>query len=146
LNKELGNVIELFVSKKGESKRIYCETLTIDKKGVKGDKFYDKDSKRAILLTSIESYDLALKHQISMAYGTLGENILINYNPYKMFLGQQLKIGEVVLEIVQNCTICNHLSVVDKNLPKLLKDDRGVFVQVVQAGVIRKDDKVFLLD
>ena len=146
MNKELGNVIELFVSKKGESKRIHCETLTIDKKGVIGDKFYDKDPKRAILLTSIQSYDLALNHQISMDYGTLGENILIDYSPYNMSLGQQLKMGEVIIEIVQNCTICNHLSVIDKNLPKLLKDDRGVFVQVVQAGVIRKDDKVFLLD
>jgi MOSC domain-containing protein YiiM len=80
-----------------------------------------------------------------MTYGALGENILIDYNPYDLAIGSQIQIGEVVLEITQNCTICNHLSFIDKTLPKLLKDDRGIFVKVVKVGVIKKRDKLYLL-
>ena len=145
MNKCVGEVKELFISEQGNSKRIHKEKILLDTKGVIGDKFYDKDALRAVLLTSKDSYALANKHQISMDYGTLGENILIDYNPYLLSSGKQLKIGKVVLEMVQNCTICSHLSVVDKKLPKLLKNDRGMFVKVIKEGLIEKGDKVYLL-
>lgn len=146
MNKCVGEVIKLFISEKGNPKRIYKDKIILDRRGVINDKFYNKDALRAVLLTSTQSYDLANKHAISMNYGTLGENILIDYNPYLLMLGKQLKIGEVVIEMIQNCTICNHLSVVDKKLPKLLKDDRGIFIKVVKEGCIKKGDKVYLLE
>ena len=142
----VGEVVALFISEKGNIERIPKLDIMLDEKGVRGDKFYNKDSNRSVLLTSRESYTLAKKHQISMEYGTLGENILIDYNPYKLDMGSQLKIGTVIIEITQNCTICNHLSVVDKSLPKLLKDDRGIFVKVVNEGSIKRGDRVYLLD
>jgi MOSC domain-containing protein YiiM len=51
----------------------------------------------------------------------------------------------VVVEVTQNCTICNHLSSIDKRLHSLLKDDRGIFVKVVEEGFIEKGDKLYLL-
>ena len=146
MSKDVGEVVELFISEKGNTKRIAKVEIFLDEKGVIGDKFYDKDSNRSVLLTSSESYMLAKSHQIIMERGTLGENILINYNPYKLDMGSQLKIGTAIIEITQNCTICNHLSVVDKSLPKLLKDDRGIFVKVVNEGSIKRGDRVYLLD
>jgi MOSC domain-containing protein YiiM len=142
----VGEVLELFISEKENPNRINKVKISLNKKGVYGDKFYDKDEKRAVLLTSSESYDLASQHQISMEYGILGENILIDYNPYALIMGKRLSMGSVTLEIVQNCTICNHLSVVNKKLPKLLKDDRGIFVKVIEEGLIEKGDKVYLLN
>jgi MOSC domain-containing protein YiiM len=142
----VGEVLALFISEKENPNRINKVKISLNKKGVYGDKFYDKDEKRAVLLTSSESYDLASQHQISMEYGILGENILIDYNPYALIMGKRLSMGSVTLEIVQNCTICNHLSVVDKKLPKLLKDDRGIFVKVIEEGLIEKGDKVYLLN
>lgn len=77
-----------------------------------------------------------------MEYGSLGENILIDYNVYNLSMGTQLKIGEVIVEITQNCTICNYLSIIDKSLPKLLRNDRGIFVKVIQSGVIKEGDSL----
>ena len=145
MNKSRGRVIELFISKKDKPKRSSRTIIEVDHKGIIEDKFYAKDVERSILLTSTQSYDLALKNSIEMSYGALGENILIDYNPYSLVLGSQIQIGEVVLEVTQNCTICNHLSIIDKTLPKLLKDDRGIFVKVVEEGCIKKGDKVYLL-
>jgi MOSC domain-containing protein YiiM len=141
-----GEVVALFLSEKGNSERIPKVKIELDKKGVLGDKFYDKDANRSVLLTSSKSYELAKNHKIFMDYGTLGENILVDCTPYKLSVGSQLQLGNVIIEIAQNCTICNHLSIVDKHLPKLLKDDRGIFVKVIKEGVIKKGDKIYLLD
>ncbi|CAA6808029.1 MAG: MOSC domain-containing protein [uncultured Sulfurovum sp.] len=145
MNKSVGEVIELFISKKNEVARSNENRIELDTEGVLEDKFYAKDVERSVLLTSRESYELVAKNNIEIAYGALGENILIDYNPYELNMGAQLKIGEVVVEITQYCTICNHLSKLDTTLPILLKDDRGIFVKVVKGGFIQKGDKLYLL-
>ena len=145
-SKSIGEVLELFVSVKGDSTRIAKKIIELNEDGVVGDKFYAKDRERSVLLTTIDSYNMALAHNIEMSYGSLGENILIDYNPYLLPIGTKIQMGEVVLEVSQKCTICNHLSIIDKSLPKLLKDDRGIFVKVVEVGSIKKGDKIYLKD
>ncbi|MBU1668628.1 MOSC domain-containing protein [bacterium] len=144
LNINVGKVLDLFISEKGKSERIHKAEIYLDKEGILGDKFYAKNLQRSVLLTSIDSYSLALEHEIKMDHGMLGENILIDYNPYHLDMGVKIKIGTVILEVTQNCTICNHLSSIDKKLPKLLRDDRGIFVKVLQEGTIKYDDVVFI--
>jgi MOSC domain-containing protein YiiM len=141
-----GKILTLCISDKKSQKRIFVDTIVVDKKGIIGDKFHNKDIKRSILITSKESYLLALKEGIEMSDGALGENIMIDYNPYHLPSGTKLKIGTALLQISQNCTICGHLSCVDKRLPALLKNDRGIFAQVIQEGEIRKDDKIFIVE
>lgn len=131
-------VIKLYKSK------VETTQITVDKKGVVGDKYHDKEVNRSLLIASQDSYNLAYKHNIDINNGALGENILIDYNPYSLPIGTKLKIGEVILEITQHCTICNSLSKVDKNLPSLLKNDRGIFAKVIKSGYIKIDDKVFI--
>lgn len=138
-------IINLFVSEQNIEGRVNKERLTLDEKGIQEDKYYDKDIHRSILITSIDSYTLAKKHNIQMPHGSLGENLLVDFNPYDLPAGQQLQISEVILEISQNCTMCDHLSKIDQQLPKLLKDDRGIFARVIKGGVIKKDDTVSLI-
>ncbi len=145
MKRSVGEIIELFISKENQKSRFERTILEVNRQGIVDDKFYGKNIERSILLTSIESYRLALSKGIEMPYGALGENILIDYNPYHLPIGRHLQIGEVILEITQNCTICNHLSLIDKSLPTLLKDDRGIFVKVIESGFIEKGDKVYLL-
>jgi len=141
----IGNISALFISQKGSSTRKKQASIQLDEKGICNDKFYGKDSQRSVLITSKESYTLAKKHNIEIPYGSLGENLLIDYNPYHLPAGTQLAIGTSVLEISQNCTLCNGLSKVDPKLPKLLKNDRGIFAKVVNGGTIYKNDTVCLL-
>ncbi|MBD3790364.1 MAG: MOSC domain-containing protein [Campylobacterales bacterium] len=143
---DMGKVLQLFISQPGNSERIPQQTLSLDTKGIIGDKFYDKDIDRSILVTSEYSYAVVHNENISMEFGALGENILLDYNPYHLNSGQKLKIGEAILEVSQNCTMCNHLSKIDKKVPKLLRDDRGIFVKVIQNGDIHVGDPVQLLN
>ena len=143
--KKVGKILELFISIEGSENRVKKASFSVDKSGILGDKFYGKSIQRSILLSSEDSYRLSKEQGIELSYGLLGENILMDFNPYSLDVGTKLKIGEVTLEITQACTICNHLSKVDKKLPKLLKNDRGIFAKVIQSGSIHVNDAVFML-
>jgi len=145
MSQYVGKVISLFISLPNTKQRIEKEKISVDSKGIIEDKFYNKDVQRSILLTSLESYALTQAHQIAMPYGALGENLLMDYNPYHLTPSTKLQIGEVLLEISQYCTICNHLSSIDKRVPELLKHDRGIFAKVLQGGQIMKEDKIIVL-
>lgn len=141
----VGKVLSLYISIKESSTPIAKREIEVDTQGVIEDKHYNKDIQRSVLITSIQSYELVKKHQIDIPYGTLGENLLIDYNPYHLDIGTKLQIGDTVLEISQNCTLCNHLSKADKLLPKLLRNDRGIFGKVIQEGSVKVGDSIYLL-
>ena len=143
--KNVGKVTTLFISVQGSSKRVEKELFHLDAKGIVEDKYHNTNINRSVLLTSEASYELANRNNIQMPFGSLGENILMDYNPYHLLPGDQMRIGEVVLEISQNCTMCDHLSKIDASLPTLLKDDRGIFAKVIEGGIIKKEDKITLL-
>lgn len=140
-----GRVLELYVSVKDKDSRDIKEQIVLDEKGVIGDKFHGKNIQRSILITSKESYDLALQKGIEIPLGSLGENIMIDINPYSLTSGDKIQIGEALVEITNNCTICNGLSKVDSSLPDLLSDDRGIFAKTLNGGIIKKGDKVNIL-
>ncbi|SFV57477.1 hypothetical protein MNB_SV-9-596 [hydrothermal vent metagenome] len=142
MNNAQGKVLELFISNASKNR---LDEIVVDKDGIVGDKFYAKDVQRSILISTIESYNLARDNNIEISIGSLGENILLDYNPYFLPIGSKIKIGNSILEITQNCTLCKSLTKIDSKLPKLLKDDRGVFAKVVEAGVIKKGDKIYIL-
>lgn len=144
-NNAIGTVVSLFISDKETKDVIQKETLKLDEKGIYKDRHYDKDISRSVLITSLESYAMVSNRGIHMEHGSLGENLLIDYNPYHLSVGEKLKIGTTILEISQPCTLCNHLASIDKCIPKLLKNDRGIFAKVIQAGNIKKGDTIFLI-
>ena len=142
----VGSVLRLFIVTNEEKKPHEKPSLLLDKKGILEDKHYNTLPERTILITSIESYQLVKERlDVTMPYGYLGENILIDYNPYHLPVGTPLQIGTVTLEITQNCTLCNHLSLLDRRIPKLLKEDRGVFAKVINGGTIHRGDTITLI-
>jgi len=141
---KIGRAHSLFYSSFGT--QTITKKLLLDKKGILKDKHYDKSIERSVLISSLDSYGLLEKEGIDANYGSLGENLLIDYNPYHLALGSRLKIGSVILEISVYCTLCKSLSKVNNKIPKLLKNDRGIFAKVIQAGSIKVGDDIYLYD
>lgn len=143
----IGKVVELFITLDDKDKtRKNVSKIRLDAQGILKDKFYNKNDQRAILISSLQSYELAKKNSIEIPNGSLGENILIDINPYALSKGQKIRIASCTLQITQNCTICKGLSSVDSKLPKLLKDDRGIFARVIEGNYeISTGDKVEIL-
>lgn len=141
---ELGKVLNLFISKNDELKtREEKHELILEYDGVCGDRFKGKDLKRSVFLVSTKSYEMAKEKNIDVPLGELGENILIDFDPYSFKDGTRLQIGDVVFEISQKSTLCNTLTKINNKLPKLLKNNRGIFAKVINEGKIIKNDKVF---
>ena len=141
---KVGSVSSLYYST--VNGRVLTSELFMDEKGIVKDKYYNKNIERSVLIASLDSYELVKRHGIDAPYSALGENLLIDYNPYHLPTGSRLIIGNVALEISQHCTLCKSLTKVDSKLPKLLKDDRGIFAKVIKSGSIKADDDIYLLD
>ncbi len=140
-------VLQLFITQNDTNKtKLSPSQVTLTPQGIIGDKFFDKDLQRAILITSIHSYEMAKDKGIMLEYGALGENILIDTNPYSLLEGDTIRIGDATLEITQNCTLCKGLSTLDPHLPKLLKNDRGIFAKLIQNDecIVQVGDSVYL--
>ena len=139
----VGKVLDMFIST--SNGRLNKKKLSLDAKGVLEDKYYNKNVQRSVLLATVESYELALSHGITAPYSALGENILMDYNPYHLEEGSRLQIGELILEISQHCTLCQSFAKIDEKLPEILKNDRGVFSKVIKEGTIEQGDNIYLL-
>lgn len=141
-----GKVTKLFISTGDElMPRKECASIIIDENGIIGDKFYAKNINRSILVSSTESYQLASNNNIEIEDGVLGENILLDINLCHLLPGNKIQIGETILEVTQNCTICKGLSQINSKLPKLLKDDRGIFFRTIKGGEIKSGDSVTII-
>jgi MOSC domain-containing protein YiiM len=141
--KQVGQVLSLYIASTSQHKNVNKIQLT--PLGIINDKHYNKNNNRSILITSIESYEKVKNHNIDIENGALGENILVSFNPYQLPVGTQLKINHTILEITENCTLCNHLSKIDKQLPKLIKKDRGIFAKIIFGGEIEVNHSIYLV-
>ena len=139
---KVGKILALYYA--SDKQTLNVKALSLDEKGVLHDKHYDKDLQRSVLIASQDSYTLASNHDIKMPNCALGENILMDYNPYHLVPGSKIMIGELLLEISQNCTLCKGLANVNPKLPKLLKKDRGIFAKVLSSGTIYLNDSIYI--
>jgi len=144
--RKIGQVKKLFISIKDEKQRSESQNILVDRQGIVKDKFYNTNNDRSILLTSQHAYELMQEKNIEASYGQLGENILVDFNPYDLEEGTQLSIGNVIIEITIECTICDFLTKINNKVPKLLKKDRGVFAKVLNGGSININDTIHIIN
>jgi len=106
--------------------------------GIKDDKFALKNLDQSVLIVPIDAYEITKKEGIELEFGSLGENILVDFNIMDMPINTKLKIGDAVVEITQKCTMCNHLAVFDKRVPRLVRNHRGVYCKIIESGIVKK--------
>ena len=140
--KIIGKVLETFSATKESSglPRPKVDNLNlIENFGIQNDKFAGKKLDQTVMIVGIKSYEIAKEQGINLEFGCLGENILLDFNPHELDIGTNLIIGDSIIEITQACTVCNHLSIFDENLPFLLKGRRGIYCKIIKSGQIKKE-------
>lgn len=141
----IGKVVEVFSAKKGESglprPKVDFLKLIVDF-GIQDDKFAQKDLDKTVMIVGLTSYELAKKNGINLEYGSLGENILFDFNPHDYEIGDCFRIGDSVIQITEKCTICSHLTCFDNKLPRLLRDCRGLYCKIIKGGEVFKNTLV----
>lgn len=139
--KNIGKVLEIFSATKESSglpRPKVKELNLIENFGIENDKFAGKKLEQTVMIVGLKSYEMAREQNINLEFGSLGENILLDFDPHNLEVGTNLQIGEAIIEITQVCTVCNHLNVFDKNLPQLLKAHRGLYCKIIKSGFIFK--------
>ena len=145
--KNIGKVIQTFSADKNSSglPRPQVEKLNlIAGFGIEHDKFAGKNLDQTVMIVGLKSYEIAKENGIDLVQGALGENILVDFDPHEYEIDDIFYFGESAIQITQVCTVCNHLSVFDKKLPKLLKSHRGLYCRILNSGSITKDKEVFI--
>lgn len=93
---------------------------------------------RQVLLADQETLEA-----MALRPGILRENITTDgLNVNSLQIGQQLRIGEALLEVTMVCTPCNHMERIRPGLRKELWGRRGMLCRVLEGGVIRAGDLI----
>lgn len=83
--KILGEVLEVFSATKESSglPRPKVESLNLIKDyGIEFDKFAEKNLDQTVMIVGLKSYELAKSFNIDLELGSLGENILLDFDPH----------------------------------------------------------------
>lgn len=145
----MGKVIDTFSAKKGQSglPRPKVENLNlIEGFGIEFDKFAGKDENSSVMVVGTYSYEVAKENDIDLEYGSLGENVLFDFNPHDYHIGTRFQIGETIIEVMEHCTICNHLAVFGDDLPIVVQDCRGMYCKIIKGGEIKKGSPILVLE
>ncbi len=137
----IGKTLGTFSAPKGYkgSIRPKVESLEmITGHGIKDDKFAGKDTNRSVMVVGKIAYDIAKENDVDIEFGSLGENIVLDFDPHDLRVNDIIQIGEVKLKLTEMCTICSHLCVHDKKLPKLVAKHRGVYCEILNDGIIKE--------
>ncbi len=83
------------------------------------------------------------KNGIELVYRSYEENILFDFNPNIFDIDTILQTEDTKVEITQKCTICSHLKIFHKHLPKIIKKHEGLHYKMLTEGNIKANLKVY---
>jgi MOSC domain-containing protein YiiM len=107
-------------------------------KGFRGCIHGRRGSKRQVLLMDSETLG-----RFDIAPGAVKENVTtvgIDFKTLKA--GQSLRVGESLLEITGPCDPCPRMDEIRMGLQQELRGQRGWLCKVIEAGIIRKGDRI----
>lgn len=147
----LGKELETGIYKSPHNRGIFLE-----ESGVKGDHIGNPESHggkdKACYLFSADIYPHFQKiHQrLEWDWGMFGENLTIEeLDESEIMIGSQYQIGEAIVEVSEPRQPCFKLGVrfgTQKILKQFIVADKpGVYVRVLQSGLVRPEDKMELL-
>jgi MOSC domain-containing protein YiiM len=126
---------------KGESMEPLRSAEVIADFGFTGDRKARPGSKRQVLLLDVETVE-----EFGFQPGDLDENITLRgLDVNALRRGQQLRIGNVLLEVTIECPACYKLEALRPGLEEKMRHRRGMMTRVLQGGSIHIGDRIELL-
>lgn len=152
----MARVHQINLSKGGVPKLPVPEAL-VTPLGLEGDAVrnhkYHGGPRQALLLIAKENLDALAAEGFPVVAGSLGENITVEGVDFRqMAPGQRWRAGDAILEITKARTPCKTLDVYNagplKIQTRLAANPGwgGYYVRVVQPGLVRRQDRIELLD
>jgi MOSC domain-containing protein YiiM len=106
--------------------------------GLEGCAHAQRGGGRQILLVDRETLDA-----LGLRPGALFENLTTDgLNVNGLPVGQQLRMGEALLEVTMVCTPCNQMERIRPGLRRELWGRRGMMCRVLEGGILRPGDPI----
>ena len=135
----MAEVLHLFQSPaQGQAMLEFDEVLAVQNKGFKDCIHGRGGGSRQVLLMDWETLD-----EFGIAPGRAKENITTRGVALaRLALGQQILIGEAVLEVAGHCSPCHQMDEIRPGLQEALRGRRGILCRVVASGRLRRGDRI----
>jgi MOSC domain-containing protein YiiM len=114
------------------------EVSAIAGNGLMGCRHARSGSSRQVLMIDGETLDA-----LGLAPGDVKENLTMRgMRLNDLSMGQQIQIGDVVVEVTGPCEPCARMDEIRAGLQQELDGRRGILCRVLTTGTIRKGDSV----
>jgi len=122
----------------GQPMSEFDEVFAVENKGFRDCIHGRSGSTRQVLVMDLETLE-----EFGIAPGRVRENITTRGIALGALpLGQRLRAGEVLLEVTKPCEPCHQMDEIRQGLQEAIRGRRGVLCRVIEAGRIRRGDRV----
>ena len=135
----MAEILRLFQCQEhGEPMREFEEVFAVEDKGFKDCLHGRSGSTRQVLVMDLETLE-----EFGIAPGRARENITTRGIALAaLTLGQRLRAGEALLEVTKPCTPCHQMDEIRQGLQEAIRGRRGLLCRVLQAGRVRRGDRI----
>jgi MOSC domain-containing protein YiiM len=133
-----GRVRALVIKPQKGGKCVLQDSVQVTPGGLQGDHHMGVSKRRQILLLSG-----AIADEFNLNPGDVYENVIVDgFDVMQLREGQQLRLGEALVAVTVPCEPCSRMNRVRPGLQDALADRRGMFVKVLEPGMVRIGDPV----
>ena len=143
----MSKVLAICISKhKGTLKNEVSEANFIEEFGIEGDAHAGKWHRQVSLL-AFEKIDDFRNKGGNVDFGAFGENLVVDgIELNKLPVGQQLQVGEVLLEVTQIGKECHDKCAIYYQVGECIMPKNGIFTRVLKGGKVKVGDQCTLID
>ena len=143
----MSKVLALCISQhKGTLKNEVSEANFIEEFGIEGDAHAGKWHRQVSLL-AFEKIDDFRNKGGNVDFGAFGENLVVDgIELHKLPVGQQLQVGEVLLEVTQIGKECHDKCAIYYQVGECIMPKNGIFTRVLKGGKVKVGDQCTLID
>lgn len=143
----MSKVLAICISKhKGTLKNEVSEANFIEEFGIEGDAHAGKWNRQVSLL-AFEKIDDFRNKGGNVDFGAFGENLVVDgIELHKLPVGQQLQVGEVLLEVTQIGKECHDKCAIYYQVGECIMPKNGIFTRVLKGGKVKVGDQCTLID
>ena len=143
----MSKVLAICISKhKGTLKNEVSEANFIEEFGIEGDAHAGKWHRQVSLL-AFEKIDDFRNKGGNVDFGAFGENLVVDgIELHKLPVGQQLQVGEVLLEVTQIGKECHDKCAIYYQVGECIMPKNGIFTRVLKGGKVKVGDQRTLID
>ena len=143
----MSKVLAICISKhKGTLKNEVSEAKFNEEFGIEGDAHAGKWHRQVSLL-AFEKIDDFRNKGGNVDFGAFGENLVVDgIELHKLPVGQQLQVGEVLLEVTQIGKECHDKCAIYYQVGECIMPKNGIFTRVLKGGKVKVGDQCTLID